>query len=991
MSQIELGITPDAIIAPINHSVLPLMGEQGANIVLRAFQALGISTYHQCNGDTTRRRANGEAITYDEFIDGLTQAGAVLTSDGTVPTGGSSNTSAKYVADGLSIIIDQVSGLAEPTGCDVLGGLMWTFIGVPGADGLGSWGDPNATQPFEPAFPSRWVYKSNGALFYGPAVVAGDIGEIRVTPTAREYYVNDNLIFARPRTVQFEVTTNPGGAGSMDSSGGAVGNIIPANQTDSFIATAPGTYVVTATFDDGQQITREIIINMNPITDLNNAGQPAAGQIRQGECFEWTVIGGAIHTAYTVTVRKASDDSDVTAQFDSSKSGTPIQGELCAQCDTPAGLYKLHVVHNASSEFSDHFFTVIANDPIEIVGNPPAGYVGGSYQLTGGPAGAVYKSKLGAAADVVLVDGIFEPTTPGDYILKYETVQGCIYEIDLTAQVGIENFRVYSAMEVVPSNEDEGSEECVKVSQGDSVQIVVSGGSGQNEYRISGGNLVSQNGLVQVTGTDSFTLLVRDTISGQEVLINFCVEFNSACVAPVEAEVYEEEIEPCCDVVMECGDGAQTLAAPSFLIDQPQNEINNQIPQLVGNGVNVNAQFAELNSTNANSTAQVLPCAPSGSSFFFRVVSQLSLVTGTSEIRFVYKGTDTNVSTALVFFTDGGVRKVRVENSGVEEAGSEFNVVSGREFAYGYNASTGKFELYQNNVKVFTSADAPGNCGQLCLTIEFAEANQAIGGSVKFDQLINTTNLGGTLIQSENKYEPPAEGFNGVEIIEAVMGEYAKKVNIRVVRPLLRRMSKHAFQFAATANIYIGTLRQTLDAIRLTRSGVPDANQNAGMEWVGKTKAGATVTFSSETKREKDDDGGVIKWATDAMAKLEYEMLAVNDLEKVSKVSNNVLKRIPGTEHYGIGLPDCNDPFRVLIVFRIGGNQSNTYRVIELNSAYSESELAFTISKQGDRSAMKVTIEGTVDDSKPSIQSIGTIWNVPDCRYSNSQPVCSVG
>ena len=990
MSAIELGITPDPVTAPLVHSPFPLLGEQGALIPLKAFETLGISTYHQCNGDTARRRANGETITWDAVLAGLTQAGAVLTSDGTVPTGGNSETEANYIADGLSIIIDQISGLAEPTGCDVKGGLIWTFIGVPGADGLGTWGDPDATTPFPPAVPEHWVYKSNGMLFYGPEVNAEDVGEIRVTPTAREFYVNDDLIFARPRTVQFSVTTNPGGAGTMDSSGAAIGNILPANQTDSFIATAPGTYVVTATFDDGQQITREIRIAMNPITDLNNAGQPAAGQIRQGACFEWTVIGGEVNTAYTVTVRRASDNADVTANFTSTKSGTPIQGEVCAECDTAAGLYKLHVVHNASSEFQDHFFTVIANDPIEIVGNPPAGYVGGSYQLTGAPAGSTYKSKLGAAADVVLVDGIFTPAAPGDYVLKYTTAENCTYEIDLTAQTGQENFRIYSAMTVSPSNEDVGSEDCVKVQQGDTVQFEIEGGSGQNDYRVSGGNLISQDGLLQVTGRDNFNVLIRDTVSGEEVLVNFCVEFNSPCVETVEPELYEETVEPCCDVVMECGEGGGNLAAPSFLIDQPQAEVNNQIPKLTGNGASVNAQFAEITSSVAGATAQVIPCAPSGSSFFFRIVSQLSLVTGTTEIRFVFKGSDTNVSTALVFFTDG-TRKVRIENSGVEEAGSEFDVVSGREFAYGFNVSTGKWELYQNNVKIFTSEDAPGNCGQICLTVEFEAAGQSIGGSVKFDQLINTTNLGGTIIQSENKYEPPATGFDGVEIIEAVMGEFRKKVHIRVVRPLLRKMSKHGFQFAATAHIYVGQPRQTNDPIRLTRSGVPDAIQNDGLEWVGKTKAGATVTFSSEMKREKDDEGGVIKWATDAMAKLEYEMLAVNDLEKVSAVSNNVLKRIPGTDHYGIGLPDCTDPFRVLIVFRIGGNQSNTYRVIELNSAYSESELAMTISKQGDRSAMKVTIEGTVDDSKPSIQSIGTIWNVPDCRYSNSNPVCSIG
>lgn len=632
---------------------------------------------------------------------------------------------------------------------------------------------------------------------------------------------------------------------------------------------------------------------------------------------------------------------------------------------------------------------------LSIEGNPIAGQVGKSYVLTGAPAGASYG--IGGIVNGQVVNdnnpiapkAVFTPIAEGDFDLTFTTDTGCVVHIDQSDLTDLEEFRVYGVMTFEPEV-DEGNG-CVIARQGEQLPLVVSGGSGEFTFKISGGNKISQAGLIEVTGNESFVVTVIDNLTKVELSIPLCVEFASPCVLPTETEESLSAPEPCCDVVMECNDPGQVLQAPSFLIDQPKSDQHNQIPILVGNGVTISKQFAEITSQSDNATAEVLPKSVAGDSYFFRVVSQLSLEnTNSGEIRFGFKGSEAGIETALVFFTDNITRKVRVENDGVAEAGSEFEVVKGREFAYGWNSTTKKFELYVNNIKRFTSEDAPSHCGVLSLTVKFETAGDTIGGAVKFDSLTNTTNLGGVVIQSENKYTPPSSGFDGVEILEAVAGEFRKEVHIRVIQPILKKTRKNAFQFGVTANVYIGPPRFTRDAIRLSNKGVPDAVQNPCMQWMGKTRDGVTITLTTETQKDKADDLTVLKWITDALARVEFNMLSVNDLEIVSMVSNGMLRKI-SENHYGIGLPDYVEPFRVLIVFQIGGKGSNTYRVYELSNANSENELSLAVSNQGERSGIGVVIEATPDDDKPDVNSIGDIWTIQDCRYSNSTAVCQVG
>lgn len=630
-----------------------------------------------------------------------------------------------------------------------------------------------------------------------------------------------------------------------------------------------------------------------------------------------------------------------------------------------------------------------------IEGNPVAGQVGKTYVLTGAPSGATYgingiiNGQVVNDNNPIAPKAVFTPLADGDFDLTFTTESGCVVHIDQSVLTDLEEFRVYGLMTFEPEV-DEGNG-CVIARQGEQLPLVISGGSGDFKFKVSGGNKISQNGLVEVTGSESFVVTVIDNLTMVELSIPFCVEFASACVLPTETEESLSAPEPCCDVVMECNDGGQVLQAPSFLIDQPKSDQHNQIPVVIGNGATISNQFAEITSNSAGAKVDVLPKSMPGDSYFFRIVSQLSLVnTASGEIRFAFKGSETGSETALVFFTDNVTRKVKIENDGVMEAGSEFEVVTGREFAYGWNSSTKKFELYVNNIKRFTSEDAPSHCGILSLSITFENSGDTIGGAVKFDSLTNKTNFGGVVIQSENKYTPPSSGFDGVEILEAVAGEFRKEVHIRVIQPILKKTRKNAFQFGVTANVFIGSPRSTRDAIRLSNKGIPDAVQNPCMEWMGKTRDGVTITLSTETQKDKADDLTVLKWITDALARIEFNMLSVNDLELVSKVSNGMIRKI-SENHYGIGLPDYVEPFRVLIVFQIGGKGSNTYRVYELSNSNSENELSLAISNQGERSGIGVVIEATPDDSKPDVSSIGDIWTIADCRYSNSTSVCSVG
>lgn len=631
----------------------------------------------------------------------------------------------------------------------------------------------------------------------------------------------------------------------------------------------------------------------------------------------------------------------------------------------------------------------------------PNGFDGVAYsqtiQQTGGEAPITWTKPTGTLptglslnASTGAITGT--PNTPGTYTFS-------ILATDNNSDTDSQSYtvKIYDSLLASPIP-DSGDTE-VFIEAGEQVQFTATGGSGNFQWSVDGGNLINPStGLLTAINGGSYTVTVIDTESGQiteiPIIISsqsqFCITSELANAAPsVAADV-------CCEFNVECGDKLQ-LRIPSFHVVENGNRMAVVYENIVQA---VTGDASALRSISANAGATGNSVSFNRDAFFEIVTSyDMGLLTnGEFGIGWSSSNPDTSLTSiqhAVVWFSEVvnsvNTRFVEVRNNGVAESGSRVKILSGDAVTFG--VVDGELQLWVNSIHKFTSAEDVSSCGDVFLDIGIAEANKAIGGYVtNLTWSIVTVGSGGQVgtIDANGVYTAPTNPLSGVVKVKGTVNSANFYANIRNIQPTPRFTSPQAFLNGRKAAIWVTNKKATdNDAIRIASDGSPDAIQNPGMIDLGTLEGSAT--FAEEiTYQDFENDEGIYDQAVSSeRATLTGTFLEVRDFSKLAVMMQHatLYPKRNGVSEIGVGGKTCGSCELRAVLIVESGSCGSGWDVIYMPRVQNAGNLSLEIGK---KAASKYALNFRVlpDPSRAIGKQLYSIYQIPNCANTESDTTC---
>lgn len=543
-------------------------------------------------------------------------------------------------------------------------------------------------------------------------------------------------------------------------------------------------------------------------------------------------------------------------------------------------------------------------------------------QTTGGVAPLTFSVDSGSLPTGVTLNtgtGVLSgtPSATGVFNFVIEVVDD-----DASSDTQAYTLNVYDALNTSP--DPLVGDTAVFIEAGSQVQFSATGGSGNYQWSVDGGNLInSATGLLTALNGGAYTVTLVDTESGQVAIVSIVITSQSQfCVQGVPATAVANAAEDiCCEFNVECGDRLQ-LRIPSFHV------VSNNTRQPVIYGdlvVAVTGDASALQSKAAGAGA-----TGNGVSFnrdaFFEIITSFDMAqvaNGEFGIGWSSVDIDTTVASiahAVVWFSDGSDRKVEIRHNGSVEAASQFDIAQGDAVSFGVIG--GELSLYINNVLVFTSSADFSTCGDAILDIAIEDANKTIGGYVT--NLTWSVQTAGTAsevgsIDANGIYTSPTDPIAGVVKVVGALNNANFYVSIRNIQPTPKFVKAQPFLAGRSAHIWVTNRRATdNDIIRIASDGSPDAIQNPGMIYLGVLEASATFAEDNQTQDFTNDNGIYQTVITEERATLTGTFLEVRDLDKLALLmqQSTLHPKVKGVTEFSVGGKPCGgcDLRAVLIV-----------------------------------------------------------------------------
>ena len=552
-------------------------------------------------------------------------------------------------------------------------------------------------------------------------------------------------------------------------------------------------------------------------------------------------------------------------------------------------------------------------------------------------------------------------------------------EVDATTE-----FTVYEPMKVERFEDDESAGEVEAKEELTLVntkrnKFVPSGGSGKYEYAISGDNVVTPEGELQINEPGKVTLTVIDAESGQQDVINLLVSSQgSICGFAVESDAAAaNEGVPCVDVITDC-ETPVTIAfnALTLLRGIEAGEMAYREPlrftDMEGADIsNNNKYFAGFRSTAANGFA-VAENALDGYPFLIEFAVHASVIAATTVIAvgFAHKFTD-GAKTLLGLDYAAGIagatpaaRKVGIYKDGVLVVGSDFAVLEGQQVGLAVYGDS--VILYIDGLVKYTVTGSTFACAGTDIVIFSSAANVVVGGqAANLVFSIATTGTAAEIgtIDPQSGLYTPAEHNIGLVVIKGTnltnaLAVYEAKV--RVIKPAVKASFEKAMVEGVPIDMWVcGPTRYDELPLRLDRDGRPDRNQVEDPRHLG-TLAGSGRIETTPTRNEfRNDRGATSTSLTFDKVVISGAYLNVRDFATVKRLipykkelNSNGVRTL---RQYSTG---CQHKMRILMVWATPDcGDVTVYDAIEIFNGLSYTPFTLEVG-QTVQSQIALTIEG---------------------------------
>lgn len=618
----------------------------------------------------------------------------------------------------------------------------------------------------------------------------------------------------------------------------------------------------------------------------------------------------------------------------------------------------------------------------------PNGIQGVAYsqtvQTTGGQAPLAFTISTGALPTGLTINATSgaitgTPSAAGNYNF---TVR--VQDDNATIDTQAFTVRTYAPLNTAP--DPAVGDTAVYVEAGSQLQFSSTGGSGNYQWSVNGGNLINpSSGLLTAINGGSYTVTLVDTESGQTSTVSIVITSQAQFCAQADAVSTDSTVidDICCEFNVECGDRLQ-LRIPSFHVIE--NGIKKEVTY--GNLVQtVTGDAAALQSKSAGAGASGNVVSFSRDAYFEIVTSFDMAQTANGEFGIGWSSNDIDstigsIQHAVVWYTAGPDRKIELRHSSVAEAASQFDIAQGDAVSFGM--IDGVLQLWINSVLVFTSDEAVSVCGDVVLDIGIADAGKTIGGYVSnLSWSVVTSGVAGEVgsIDAGGVYTSPTNPIAGVVKVLGALNNANFYVNIRNIQPTPKFTKPQPFLVGRRAHVWVTNRKASdNDIIRIASDGSPDALQNPGMVYLGVLEASATFAEEIEYQNFDNDEGTFFTAIAAERATLTGTFLEVRDLDKLALMMQHstIYPRVKGVQELGVGGKSCGScDLRVVLVVEAGAC-GDGWDVIYMPRVQNIGNLSLEIGK---KTSSKYALNFRVlpDVTRPAGKQLYSIYQMSNC------------
>lgn len=724
-----------------------------------------------------------------------------------------------------------------------------------------------------------------------------------------------------PRTWSATVV---GGAGTMDSSGLAAGDDLPFSSSDTLSAAgAPvnGTMSIVSNFGNTTVYTVKVGAVMTVADDT------------------LTIPDLTAQTAGVYDVATDFTGGTGTKSYTHLKGGLPpgmtFTGHSLSGTPSVDGNYSFVIrLTDELGQRQDIQYTVLVKPAGNVTFNPPPGVVDAIYSyIPKFPSGwsievasGVFPDGLTLDEDEATLTGIITGAA-GEYPITLSATNGTLTEtIEIT-------FLVYGAIVVEKQGDNVAQGGTVDVLLQDTAKFDLSEGSGQFQYSITGGNLISSDGEATFLKAGEATITAVDTVTGEQFTFLVLVSGQgNICATAVETEETDGSSEaPCVDVITDCETPVTIrFAAMHILNDVDPGGVPGResvdFDEVVGGKVSGSGKpYAMFQATNDSAHA-IANNFSDGRSKIIQFVVTPSLAASAFDAAIGTSSEFANHSIAgldyaIVLTTVDGDRFVEIRKADIFQPGSRFPVEEGTELGWG---------VYQNGIHLWVDGihefnlSINGFCPGKKLVFFASKAGMVFGGQVtnllyEIETLGNSNTVGDIDAQT-GEYTPGADNLSMVVVAASPNGHpnIIYRNRIQVIKRSLRRSLEQALLEGVDVDVWMADRERGDDLpLRFSRDGEPDANQIKNAEFLGIMQNAVKLDPQANTTEFNNDRGATSTGYNFTRIVVSTNYLEVRDLKKVKRIvpymkemNSHGVKRV---RQYSSG---CLKHQRVIIVWK---------------------------------------------------------------------------
>jgi hypothetical protein len=631
-----------------------------------------------------------------------------------------------------------------------------------------------------------------------------------------------------------------------------------------------------------------------------------------------------------------------------------------------------------------------------ITTNLPNGTVGTAYSQTvqsvGGQAPLVFSVSAGT-----LPAGLSLNTSTGNISGTPSAASNYNFTIEVTDNNSLTDtqdftVRTFAALNTSPDPISPATR--VVMEAGNQVAFSATGGSGNFQWSVNGGNLINPNtGLLTAINGGEYTVTLTDLTSGQVAIVPITITSQSQfCVqgSPVDDDISISG-DACCEFNVECGDKLQ-LAIASFHINE-----NGQKKAIVySNLVQVTTGDAAKLLSKANGAGASGNEVSFNRDVYFEIITNADMAdTANNEFAIGWSSVDVDttidsIDHAVVWFTDTD-RFVEIRHGGAAEADSQFAIAEGDAVSFGVINGVGT--LFINSIKVFESGEDFSACNTVVLDISISDSGKTIGGNVQgLDWTISTTGTASEVgtIDADGVYTSPTTPIAGIIKVVGTVGTASFTVNVRNIQPTPKFTKPQPFLAGRRAHVWVTDKRASdTDVIRIASDGSPDALQNPGMIYLGVLEGSAKFAEEITYQNFDNDEGTYFTGISAEKAALTGTFLEVRDLDKLALLMQHstLHPANKGVRELSVGGKTCGGcDLRAVLVVEAGSCGSG-WDVLYLPRVQNNANLVMEI---GHKANAKYDLNFMVlpDTTRPAGRQLYSIYQLDNCSSVESGASC---